>query len=40
MTFIVDENNVRVVNSAAYALIRFQEQMEGKAEKAGTFQRR
>lgn len=27
--------NVRVVNSAIYALMRFQEQMKGEAEKAG-----
>ena len=35
VTFIVDGNNVRVVNSTVYALMRFQEQMKGKAEKAG-----
>lgn len=35
VTFIVDGNNVRVVNSALYALMRFQEQMSGEAEKAG-----
>ena len=35
VTFIVDGNNVRVVNSAVYALMQFQEKMEGKAEKAG-----
>lgn len=35
VTFIVDGNNVRVVNSAVYALMRFQEQMGGEAEKAG-----
>ena len=35
VTFIVDENGVRVVNSAVYALERFQEQMKGKAEEAG-----
>ena len=35
VTFIVDGNNVRVINSAAYALMRFQEQMQGEAEKAG-----
>lgn len=34
VTFIVDGNNVRVVNSAVYALMRFQEQMSGEAEKA------
>ena len=37
VTFIVDGNNVRVVNSAVYALMRFQEQMSGEAEKAGLF---
>ena len=30
VTFIVDGNNVRVVNSAVYALMRFQEQMSEK----------
>lgn len=35
VTFIVDGMNVRVVNSAIYALMRFQEQMKGEAEKAG-----
>ncbi len=35
VTFIVDGNNVRIVNSAVYALMRFQEQMDGEAEKAG-----
>ena len=35
MTFIVDGGNVRVVNSAIYALQRFQEQMKGEAAKAG-----
>ena len=33
--FIVDGGNVRVVNSAIYALQRFQEQMKGEAAKAG-----
>jgi AbrB family looped-hinge helix DNA binding protein len=37
VTFIVDGNNVRVVNSAAYALLRFQEQMKGEAAKAGFY---
>ena len=37
VTFIVDGNNVRVVNSAIYALMRLQEQMGGEAEKAGLF---
>lgn len=35
VTFIVDGANVRVVNSAVYALMRFQKQMKGEAEKAG-----
>ena len=35
VTFIVDGANVRVVNSAVYALMRLQEQMKGQAEKAG-----
>ena len=35
VTFIVDGTSVRVVNSAAYALMKFQEQMAGEAEKAG-----
>ena len=35
VTFIVDGNNVRVVNSAIYSLQKFQEQMKGEAEKAG-----
>ncbi|MCR5024518.1 MAG: AbrB/MazE/SpoVT family DNA-binding domain-containing protein [Lachnospiraceae bacterium] len=34
VTFIVDGNDVRVVNSAVYALMKFQEQMKGEAEKA------
>ena len=37
VTFIVDGNNVRVVNSAVYAMMRLQEQMKGEAEKAGFF---
>ena len=35
VTFIVDGTNVRVVNSAVYALMKFQEQMKGEAGKAG-----
>lgn len=34
VTFIVDGTNVRIVNSAVYALMRLQEQMKGEAEKA------
>lgn len=37
VTFIVNGNQVRVVNSAVYALMRLQEQMEGEGEKAGLF---
>ena len=37
VTFIVEGRNVRVVNSAIYALQRFQEQMKGEAAKAGFF---
>jgi hypothetical protein len=33
--FIVEGNEVKVVNSAVYALKRFQEQMKGEASKAG-----
>lgn len=35
VTFIVEGNTVRVVNSAVYALMRLQGQMAGEAEKAG-----
>lgn len=35
VTFIVEGNNVRVINSTIYALMRLQEQMKGKAEQAG-----
>jgi AbrB family looped-hinge helix DNA binding protein len=37
VTFIVDGSNVRVVNSAVYAIMRLQNQMRGEAEKAGLF---
>ena len=37
VTFIVEGNTVRVVNSAVYALMKFQEQMKGEAESAGFF---
>ena len=33
----VDGSDVRVVNSAVYALMRFQEQMGGEGEKVGLF---
>ncbi len=35
VTFIVEGNNVRIINSAVYAMMRFQEQMKGEAFKAG-----
>ncbi len=35
VTFIVEGNKVSVVNSAVYALMKNQEQMNGKAGKAG-----
>lgn len=35
VTFIVDGTSVRVVNSAVYAMMRFQEQMKGKAKQIG-----
>lgn len=35
VTFIVEGNNVKVVNSAVYAMMRFQEQMKGEAKNAG-----
>ena len=34
VTFIVDGSNVRVVNSAVYAIMRLQSRMRGEAEKA------
>ena len=34
VTFIVEGGDVKVVNSAVYALRRFQEQMQGEGEKA------
>ena len=37
VTFIVDGSNVRVVNSAVYAIMRLQSQMRGEAETAGLF---
>lgn len=37
VTFIVEGNTVKVVNSAVYALQRFQEQMQGEGEKVGFF---
>ena len=35
ITFITDEGGVRIVNSAVYALLKIQKQMEGEAKKAG-----
>ena len=35
VTFIVEKGTVKVVNSAVYALIKFQKQMKGQAKKAG-----
>ena len=37
VTFVVEGNTVRIINSAVYALQRFQQQMKGEAEKAGFF---
>lgn len=34
VTFVVENGTVRVVNSAIYALQRFQKQMQGAAEEA------
>ena len=35
VTFVVDNGEVKIINSAIYALKRFQQQMRGKAEAAG-----
>ena len=35
VTFIVEGNTVKVINSAIYAMQKFQEQMSGEATKAG-----
>lgn len=35
VTFVVENGTVRVVNSAVYALQRFQKQMKGAGETAG-----
>ena len=37
VTFVVEGNNVRMVKTAVFALMRFQEQMEGEARKNGLF---
>lgn len=35
VTFIVENGNVRIVNSAIYAMQVFQKNMQGEAEKSG-----
>ena len=35
VTFIAEGVNVRVMNSAVYAMMRFQEQMKGEADRVG-----
>ena len=35
VTFIVEGNNVRIVNSAVYAMQMLQKEMEGEAERTG-----
>ena len=35
VTFIFENGSVRVINSAVYAMQKFQEQMKGQAEKDG-----
>ena len=35
VTFIFENGSVRVINSAVYAMQKFQEQMKGQEEKAG-----
>ena len=35
VTFIVENGNVRIVNSAVYAMQVFQQNMKGEAEKTG-----
>ena len=37
VTFVVEGNEVKVVNSAIYALMKFQKQMSGEAAKAGLY---
>lgn len=37
VTFIVEDNTVKVVNSVIYALQRFQQQMKGEGREAGLF---
>ena len=35
VTFILEDDSVRVINSAVYAMQKFQEQMKGQAKKTG-----
>lgn len=35
VTFVVEGNTVRIVNSAVYAMQMLQQEMQGEAEKAG-----
>ena len=35
VTFIVENGSVRIINSAVYAMQKFQEQMKGQAASAG-----
>lgn len=35
VTFVVENGSVRVINSAIYAMQKFQKQMVGEAEKSG-----
>lgn len=35
VTFIVENGQVRVINSAIYSMQKFQRQMQGEAQKAG-----
>ena len=37
VTFVVEGNDVKIVNSAVYAMMQFQKQMKGEGEKAGLF---
>lgn len=37
VTFIVENGQVRVINSAIYAMQKFQQQMKGEAKKAGIY---
>ena len=40
VTFVVEGNNVRVINSAVYALMQFQEQMKRSEEHTSELQSR